>query len=181
MTRKDGKVQIVAMAREHLPRVLEIERVSFDAPWNRQLFVREIDEESAHFYVLLSEEQVVGYAGFWLIFDEIHITNIALDPARRGRGYGKRLLEYVHSQAAALGAEKASLEVRTGNDVAIGLYKSFGYIPVAIRKNYYIETEEDAVVMWKTDLGGSKVRPAYGRRKYTTMRKRTNEVHPFHG
>jgi ribosomal-protein-alanine N-acetyltransferase len=94
--------------------------------------------------------QVAGYCGFWLILDEAHITNIAVHPEFRGKGYGKRLLQYVMERARRLGALKMTLEVRVSNHVAQSLYEKMGFVRSGVRKGYYTDNKEDALIMWVT-------------------------------
>lgn len=142
--------KIIPMREEHLGGVLEIERQSFPTPWSKQAFLGELrDNELAHYYVCLQGDKVTGYAGMWIIFDEAHVTNIAVHPDYRGRKIGKALLLNLMEQALRLGAERITLEVRPSNKVAQELYRKLGFRPVGIRKGYYTDTNEDAIIMWR--------------------------------
>lgn len=141
---------IVPMREEHLEQVLAIEEVSFPTPWSRNSYLRELsDNQFAHYYVCLQGDRVVGYMGMWLIIDEAHITTIAVHPDYRGKYLGRFMLEELMARAAALGADKMTLEVRLSNRIAQRLYRRVGFVPAGIRKGYYTDTKEDAIIMWK--------------------------------
>ncbi|HHW07310.1 MAG TPA: ribosomal protein S18-alanine N-acetyltransferase [Clostridia bacterium] len=144
------ELMIVPMAEEHLDQVLAIEQVSFPTPWSRNSYLRELsDNQFAYYYVCLLGDKVLGYMGMWLIIDEAHVTTIAVHPDYRGRALGRVLLEELMARAAALGADKITLEVRPSNHVAQRLYRRVGFVPAGIRKGYYTDTKEDAIIMWK--------------------------------
>lgn len=144
------ELMIVPMAEEHLDQVLAIEKVSFPTPWSRNSYLRELsDNQFAYYYVCLQGDKVLGYMGMWLIIDEAHVTTIAVHPEYRGRYLGKVLLEELMARAVALGADKITLEVRPSNLVAQRLYRRVGFVPAGLRKGYYTDTKEDAIIMWK--------------------------------
>jgi ribosomal-protein-alanine N-acetyltransferase len=129
--------------------VLKIEHESFTAPWSREAFVNELTSNRFAVYIVIEEaEQVVGYCGVWVIVDEAHITNIALLPEHRGKKLGEALLLKVMEVTKKLGAVKMTLEVRVTNSVALALYRKLGFKDGAIRKGYYTDNREDALVMW---------------------------------
>jgi ribosomal-protein-alanine N-acetyltransferase len=137
------------MTLNDLDQVLEIERASFPTPWTEDIFLNEIRlNQFATYYVIENERKVIGYCGLWLIIDEAQITNIAILPNYRGKKYGQMLFQYVLNQAIVQGAEKLSLEVRVSNDAAKKMYEKFGLAPGGIRKSYYSDNNEDAIVMW---------------------------------
>lgn len=140
------------MAEEHVPSVVEIDKMSNGAPWSEASFSREIANPQAHYYVSLDGKQVTGFAGFWTLVDEAHITTIAVRPEARGRGLGRALMEHILADAARLGMSCATLEVRIGNVKAIQLYESLGFVNSGVRKNYYPDNREDAVIMWRYGL-----------------------------
>ncbi|MGB9662448.1 MAG: ribosomal protein S18-alanine N-acetyltransferase [Moorellaceae bacterium] len=138
------------MTNRHLDEVLEIERASFPTPWPRSSFLNELyANDCAYYYVGLHEGKVIGYAGMWIILDEAHVTNIAVHPHFRGRGLGGLLLEVLMQEAIALGADRMTLEVRVSNLTAQHLYERLGFVRAGIRKGYYHDTQEDAIIMWK--------------------------------
>jgi [ribosomal protein S18]-alanine N-acetyltransferase len=132
-----------------LDEIMKIEKESFATPWDRSSFENELqDNKFANYYILSDGDQIVGYCGLWVVFDAAQITNIAILPQFRGKKYGEMLFDYVVKQAKELEATELSLEVRVSNVVAQKLYRKFGLVPVGVRKNYYIDNQEDAIVMW---------------------------------
>jgi ribosomal-protein-alanine N-acetyltransferase len=134
------------MQPEHLPEILSIERSSFPDPWSENMFQEEMKEDGRRISLVLeSDGKASGYAIGWVVLDEFHLGNIAVVDGKRRAGYGRRLLQEILQQVYQLGCRMASLEVRSSNQSAIELYKTFGFRPVAIRKKYY--QNEDALVM----------------------------------
>lgn len=139
---------------EHLiARILEIEKKSQTSPWSEQSFRNELGHAHGVFIVAFVGQEVRGFAGEWILADEAHITTIAVDPDHRKQGLGRQLMEELLSRAVERGAVCSTLEVRAGNEEAIKLYESLGYIRAGLRKGYYPDNKEDAVVMWLHDLG----------------------------
>ena len=154
-------IELAPMRRRHIPQVLDIERQVYPRPWTMTLFLSEIVQRSTRFYIVAkTRRQVVGYAGLMVFGDEAHVTNIAVDPAAHRRKVASRLLFALVTEARRRGATACTLEVRVANHAAQGLYHQFGFAPVGIRKNYYAETGEDALIMWAEGLQA----PAYGER-----------------
>jgi ribosomal-protein-alanine N-acetyltransferase len=154
-------VHIVPMRRRHLRSVLRIEAETHPRPWSLSLFMSEMAlRTSRAYYVARVEGFVVGYAGLMLSADEGHITTIAVDPIWHRRKIGTRLMLVAAREAIRRGAHALTLEVRVSNRAAQELYRAFGFRPAGIRKNYYAETNEDALVMWAEDVDA----PEYGRR-----------------
>lgn len=144
------ELELQPMQAKHLNGVLSIERVSFPSPWSRQAFLGEIyHNEFASYFVCLKDGQVIGYGGMWVVLDEAHITNIAVHPDYRGQKVGKFILEGLLHQAALSGANRVTLEVRASNKIAQRLYANAGFVHTGIRKGYYTDTGEDALLMWK--------------------------------
>lgn len=134
-----------------LPQIEVVEKRSFPTPWPRKAFYNELMfNQFAYYTVATYDEKVIGYCGFWLILDEAHITNIAIHPDYRGSGIGEATLSYVMELAKQLGAEKMTLEVRVSNDVAKKMYEKLGFVRSGIRKGYYTDNKEDAMIMWVT-------------------------------
>jgi ribosomal-protein-alanine N-acetyltransferase len=126
-----------------------IER-SFSAPWTREMFDQELHHSDvSDSLVAQLEGRVAGYVLWWYVVDEVHIVNVAVHPSFRRRGVARRLLQAVFERAAARGMSIATLEVRVHNEAAIGLYDSLGFRQIAIRKGYYADNGEDALVMLK--------------------------------
>jgi ribosomal-protein-alanine N-acetyltransferase len=137
------------IAVEHLDEVLAIEVEAYPEPWTEGMFRDEIRNTHSHFYVVLLDEALVGYGGFWLVVDEAHITSVTVRDVFRGRGFGCRLVEFLLREAEDVGARVATLEVRVSNVRARNLYLQYGFRPVGLRKNYYPKSNEDAIVMLK--------------------------------
>ncbi|MFC4766879.1 ribosomal protein S18-alanine N-acetyltransferase [Effusibacillus consociatus] len=137
------------MQLSDIDRILEIEHRSFSAPWSRAAFEGELTRNHFAKYIVVEIDGVVaGYAGMWIIIDEAHITNIAIDPAYRGRKLGENLLRQMMMVAVWNGADRMTLEVRVSNKTAQSLYQKLGFIKYGIRKGYYSDNGEDAIIMW---------------------------------
>lgn len=148
------RVHVVPMTLADLARVREIEREAFAVPWPKDAYRAEIEENQVACYLVARDErdEVVGFAGMWVIFDEAHITTIAVAREHRGRRIGERLLLALIDRALERGARWMTLEVRPSNHVARALYRKFGFRDVALRKRYYSDNGEDAAVMWSGNL-----------------------------
>ncbi|MBC1934631.1 ribosomal protein S18-alanine N-acetyltransferase [Listeria seeligeri] len=132
-----------------LKSIMDVEIASFTVPWTEAAFRNEFIINQYAYYILATyNDEVVGYAGIWLVLDEGHVTNIAIHPDYQGNHYGEALLREMIRIAKDRGVIRITLEVRVSNDVAQGLYKKLGFQDGAIRKNYYPDTKEDALVMW---------------------------------
>lgn len=139
------------LKEEDIDQILKIEELSFATPWTRQSFENELNLNQFAVYLVLEKEgQIVGYCGMWLIVDEAHITNIAVLPEFRGQKLGEGILSMVMDIARQRGAKTMTLEVRVSNEVAQSLYRKLGFMNGGIRKNYYTDNYEDALVMWVT-------------------------------
>ncbi|HEY1331965.1 MAG TPA: ribosomal protein S18-alanine N-acetyltransferase [Actinomycetota bacterium] len=148
-----AELEIVRMRRRHLRGVMEIERRVYPRPWSPNLFVSEMsDPRNRTYLVARLGRDVVGYSGLMCYGEEAHVTTIAVSPDHHRRKIGTRLLYEIVREAIRLGASAVSLEVRVTNYAAQRLYARFGFRPVGIRKNYYQETSEDALVMWADDI-----------------------------
>jgi ribosomal-protein-alanine N-acetyltransferase len=150
--------QVSRMLLGDVDQVLEIEKLCFPTPWSRRAFVSELTENVyAHYIVARRDGAIRGYAGMWVILDEAHVTNIAVHPDERRRGLGWILLHELMGRALALGATRMTLEVRKSNVAAQELYTRAGFNARGLRKGYYTDTREDAIIMWKEDLAGPQV------------------------
>ena len=148
-----GAVRIGPLRRRHLRAVVRIEEDAYPRPWSAGLFLSELAQRSSRRYIVASIGPiVVGYAGLMIVDDEGHVTTVTVDPAWHHRGIGTVLLLDLARAAPGLGVKHLTLEVRVGNDPAQGLYRRFGFAPVGVRKNYYAETGEDAIIMWVRDI-----------------------------
>jgi ribosomal-protein-alanine N-acetyltransferase len=153
------EVELAKMRRRHLRRVLAIEARVYPRPWSASLFLSELAQKSSRSYLVARHEgEVIGYAGMMFTGLEAHITNIAVDPDFHGRKVGSRLLMRLVTEAIARGARTLSLEVRVSNVPAQSMYGKFGFSVVGVRKGYYIETKEDALVMVVEDATTNEYR-----------------------
>jgi ribosomal-protein-alanine N-acetyltransferase len=137
------------LARD-LDGILAVDAATFDRPWTRAMYEWEwTHSDVARFYVARSAGAVVAYCAGWVIFDELHINNLAVDPAWRRRGVASALLSFVLQSAAAEGASRSTLEVRQSNEAARRLYERFGFAFAGVRTAYYRQPVEDALVLWR--------------------------------
>ena len=138
---------------EDLDGVLEVESESFTNPWTRDMYAWELQNRSiCHIYVVRTDDcRVAGFCAFWLVFDEIHINNVAMRPRFRSQGIGTRLMHHVLATAKGLGARRATLEVRASNDPARRLYERLGFYVAGTRRNYYTNPVEDALILWRDE------------------------------
>lgn len=148
------EVHLYPMTLADLDGVIAVERLSFLTPWSRDAFVEELLQTFTVYVVARAGEEVVGYGGMHVVFDEAHVTNVAVHPDWRGQGLGERIMRRLIELAADRGASKMTLEVRASNTPAKRLYAKLGFVtgPGAVRKGYYTDTGEDAIVMWKEPL-----------------------------
>ena len=131
-----------------LDAICAIEKDTFAMPWSRRSFEQELhDNKCARYLIAETGGEVLGYAGAWLIFEEGHITNVAVKKSARGQGVGRLLTAGLMQYAANLGVQYMTLEVRQSNLVAQNLYKSLGFKKVSVRKKYYEDNGEDALLM----------------------------------
>lgn len=137
------------MSTADLDEVMEIEEASFTSPWSLASFMHELLQNPRALYlVATSGGRVVGYAGLWLIIDEGHITNIAVHPDYRRTGVAQRLIATLAEIGCSQGIKRFTLEVRVSNTPAQTLYNRIGFKPAGIRKGYYLDNHEDALIMW---------------------------------
>ena len=142
-------VQVVPMRRRHLRGVLRIEQQVYPRPWTLGLFLSELSLHHSRSYVVARVEgSVVGYGGIMLSAEDAHVTTIAVDPAWQRHKLGQRLLCVLTREAVRLGCSNLTLEVRVSNKGAQALYQRFGLAPAGVRRGYYVESGEDAIVMW---------------------------------
>lgn len=143
---------IEPMREEDVPDVMHIERMCFPTPWHENAFYSELRHEPACYLVAKVDGRLVGYGGMWVIMDEAHITTLAVHPEYRRQRIGERLLLALLEIAIARRARRATLEVRMSNISAQNLYAKYGFRAVAVRKGYYADTREDALIMWTDDI-----------------------------
>ena len=141
------------MCMNDLEVIMEIEVAAFSTPWSGQAFKTElIDNEYARYVCLELDGKVIGYMGLWFILDEGHITNVAIAPNYRGQNWGEFLMRSVMKKMMEEGMERMTLEVRASNSPAQSLYSRLGFTTAGVRKGYYADNGEDALIMW-VELG----------------------------
>lgn len=156
-----SEIKIEVMRKRHLDQVLHIESRAYSNPWSRAVFEAELVQGISRSYVVaLSGGTVVGYCGSLYITDEAHITNIAVDPDFQRNHIGSRLMSHVVRLAWERRIKGITLEVRVSNFGAQRLYQKFGFQPAGVRKGYYQDSGEDALIMWAYDIDSAE----YGER-----------------
>ena len=152
-------VLIEDMTIDDIAGVQEVERSSFPVPWPANAFRHELTQNKNARYIVAREGgQIVGYAGLWLMVDEAHITTFAVLPEHRRRRIGERLLQRLFDIADEMGAEWLTLEVRVSNIGAQRLYEKYGFRRAGVRRRYYSDNNEDALIMWTDRIKDRAVR-----------------------
>lgn len=152
-------VQVADMTLDDIAAVQEVERSSFPIPWPANAFRHELTQNRNARYVVAREgDKVVGYAGLWLMVDEAHITTFAVLPEHRRRRIGERMLQRLFEVAEEVGAEWLTLEVRVSNLPAQRLYEKYGFKRAGVRRRYYSDNNEDALIMWTERIRERAVR-----------------------
>lgn len=134
--------------------VLKLEDELFTSKWTQEQFEYELTEnEFSKLFVMIENEEIIGYFGEWILFDQAQITTIGVSKKHQGKGYSKLMMQRMIEEACNSNCETISLEVRVSNVKAINLYHKFGFETINIRKNYYQDNNEDAFLMMKA-IGG---------------------------
>lgn len=142
-------IAIVPITRADLDVVVQIEKKSGDAGWSRANFESELISKLARFFVLRQGFNILGYGGYWKVLENAQLTNIVIAPKFRRQGLGKKLLAYLLSHATSQGCQIATLEVRSRNSAALGLYQKMGFTIQTRRPNMYSNPQDDAILMEK--------------------------------
>lgn len=145
-------ILVLPFSNEHIDGVFNISNISFKTPWSKESIAKELQNEFARYVVAMKDNLIIGYAGAWLILDEGQITNIAVHPEYRGIGASHMLLDALIDVCALENITSMTLEVRKSNIAAQSLYKKHGFIEEGIRKNYYLDNNEDGIIMWKHNI-----------------------------
>lgn len=161
------KLTVRPMQKKDIERVFEIENLSFRSPWSKSSLLGELKNNVAIYLVLEEEGVLAAYAGEWVLFDESHMTNIAVHPDFRGKGYGRVLFYAMMEAAFKQGARQMTLEVRETNTVAQNLYFSMDYEKQGYRKRYYTDTGEGALLLWNRDLSATLAKNPCIQQRYT--------------
>jgi len=165
-------VSIEPMRWVDVERIAAIERRCYPTPWHANAYYTELNNACAVYLVARVAGEVVGYGGMWVVMDEAHITTLAVDPPHQGRKIGERLLHALLEEAILRGAQRATLEVREYNQVAQNLYRKYGFREAAMRRSYYSDNGENAIVMWAEGIA----EPDYLRR-LRELRRALNQAH----
>lgn len=137
------------MVESDIPSVVAIEEEAFATPWTQEIFEHEMNGNAyAHYVVAVEEEEVIGHFGMWVVLDECHITNVAVRKRLRGHGIGEKLMSEAIKLCKEMNVKLMTLEVRVSNHTAQNLYRKLGFQDGGIRKNYYTDDRENALVMW---------------------------------
>lgn len=150
-----ANIEFYRMVQEDADGVARVEAACMPVPWSRQSFWEEASHTDAYYLIARDVDRdnlIVAYAGCWVLANEGHITNVAVDPDYQGHGLGRRLMNELTSRVKALGVDSMTLEVRPSNTVAINLYTSLGFRSVGQRPKYYTNPVEAAEIMWNTKL-----------------------------
>lgn len=150
-----ANIEFYRMVQEDADGVARVEAACMPVPWSRQSFWEEASHTDAYYLIARDVDRdnlVVAYAGCWVLANEGHITNVAVDPDYQGQGLGRKLMNELTSRVKALGVDSMTLEVRPSNTVAINLYTSLGFRSVGQRPKYYTNPVEAAEIMWNTKL-----------------------------
>ncbi|HEY7290598.1 MAG TPA: ribosomal protein S18-alanine N-acetyltransferase [Vicinamibacterales bacterium] len=134
--------------------VLAVEEAAFTNPWTREMYLSELQNRGVSFcyFARADDGRVVGFCSFWRVLDELHINNLAVLPEFRRAGIASALLTHVLKEGTKLGAQRATLEVRRSNEPARLLYERFGFLVAGVRRGYYTNPVEDALVLWRDGL-----------------------------
>ena len=145
-----SEVQIRVADAGDIDAMTELDAICFSSPWSRASFEAELTTNRLAWYLVAEEAQggIIGYAGLWAIEDEGHITNVAVHPDYRRKHLGSILVGMLIEQTKNAGLKRFTLEVRVSNRAAIDLYEKFGFVSAGVRKGYYEDNNEDAMIMW---------------------------------
>ena len=142
----EKRIKLIPLKNDHIDKVYEIERLSYSNPWTKFGFYAEIRNPFSMPFVLLYEDQIVGYIVLWDYGESLHIANITVHPQYRRVGLGRFMIRFAKEKARELGIKTITLEVRESNEPARRLYESEGFVAIGVIKGYYPDNHEDAVV-----------------------------------
>lgn len=131
----------------YISQLVAIEQASFSAPWTMDDYLTEVARPISHIVAVVDGDRLLGYAGFWQVLDEAEVNNVAVADDCRGQGIGRTLMAGLLDLAGLFGCVRVNLEVRAGNVAALALYEALGFERVGLRKGYYTDPVEDAVLM----------------------------------
>lgn len=145
-------IQIREMSLEDIQQVAGIEESIFSIPWSEKSFEESLSSQNTLFIVAEKEHEILGYLGMYLFLETADISNVAVAKEYRRQHIAKRMMEDILRRAKDRGVRQVTLEVRETNVPAIQLYEGMGFQEAGIRKNYYKEPVENALIMWKQNL-----------------------------
>ncbi|MFQ5558612.1 MAG: ribosomal protein S18-alanine N-acetyltransferase, partial [Acidimicrobiales bacterium] len=148
---------LVPMTSRHLGSVRAIDELVYSRPWSRATWRTELADATRFHLVAGDQGSVVGHGGLLFVADEAHVTTVAVHPDHQGRGVATRLLLALLEEARRRDTTAVTLEVRAGHRPTQRFYGRFGFTPVGVRRRYYVDPVDDAVVMWLHDLAGERV------------------------
>ncbi|MGA8534936.1 MAG: ribosomal protein S18-alanine N-acetyltransferase [Candidatus Tumulicola sp.] len=153
LSHEPDRLTIAAMTSSDVSSVIRIEKASFSTVWPSDAFFNELSTNKlAHYFVGRIGDTIVAYGGIWVILEDSHVTTLAVDPAHRGKRFGEVMLLRLIEEAVERGAAWMTLEVRESNAVAQQLYRKYGFTTVTMRRGYYSDDNESALVMWAGNL-----------------------------
>ena len=148
MEEKFANLIIRQLLETDINQVTEIEQQAFSQPWSREAYLQEFTNPIGHFFGIFADDTLLAYGGYWLILDEAHIANIAVNPRYRRVGMGELMMKYLITDCLSHRCERMTLEVRRSNTAAIRLYHKLGFVAAGYRPGYYNDNNEDALIMW---------------------------------
>lgn len=132
--------------------MLAIDREVYPTPWSREFAAQQVSTDGRVHLVAADGFDIVGHGGVMFLADQAHVSTIAVDPASQRKGLGAALLLALFRAAIDSDCRALTLEVRSTNDAALGLYRKFGLAPAGLRRGYYPDTGEDALVFWSPEI-----------------------------
>ncbi|MFN8672626.1 MAG: ribosomal protein S18-alanine N-acetyltransferase [Candidatus Sericytochromatia bacterium] len=145
-------IEILPMVHDHIDEVLEIEKTCFGAGWTSTPFKKELERKDCSYFIAKENEKILGYCGAWLIVEELHIIIISVLPQFRQKKIGQQLLIKLLEDGLKNGAKWSTLEVKASNIPAQRMYEKFGFSVKGVRKKYYQQDGEDALIMWTEEI-----------------------------
>src|SRR5699024_7144733 len=142
-----AELRIREMENSDIEAVMEIDEKIFNTPWNKRVFDYEINENKvAHYFIVETNQTIIGYIGLWIVYEDAQITNVAILEDYRGYKIGDHLFGYAVQYAQNQGAERLSLEVRVSNKIAQNMYEKFELVQAGIREKYNTDDNEDRLI-----------------------------------
>lgn len=166
-------IKIRKMHKKDIEQIMKIESVSFgNFHWTPESFAAEIENDIGNYFTAEDKKgEVIGYCGFWLIVDEAHITTIAVHPDLKKQGLGEKLLQKMIEVGYEKNAKWFTLEVRASNITAQNLYYKYNFKSLGLRRKYYQDNEEDALVMWTESIWNDSFKEHFNKMKTNLEQK----------